>query len=119
MSFRESLALRSKRFSLSPPTLLPSSDLPPRSDETSTSSPTSPARASWERHHRCASNGSARVVAHDIPTYPTSALPRTAAASASFSGAAWHHVTVPAPSKRLKARRCTMRRGRRTPSRNC
>ncbi|OCH91957.1 hypothetical protein OBBRIDRAFT_886644 [Obba rivulosa] len=67
MSFRESLALRSKRFSLSPPTQPPSSDLPPRPDELTL--PSSPTRANWERHRRCASNGNTPSL------YPISASP--------------------------------------------
>ncbi|GBE83211.1 hypothetical protein SCP_0502580 [Sparassis crispa] len=46
ISFRESLALRSQRFSLAPPTLPPSSSLPPRPDEVGV-----------RTHRRSSSNG--------------------------------------------------------------
>ncbi|KAI0916799.1 hypothetical protein AcW1_007848 [Taiwanofungus camphoratus] len=61
-SLRQSLSLRTNRLSLSPPTLPPSSSLPPRPDE-----------PGFRFHRRSTSNGSATL--SPIPASPTPLVP--------------------------------------------
>ncbi|KAF9809224.1 hypothetical protein IEO21_07488 [Rhodonia placenta] len=69
-SFRESFSLRPNRLSLSPPSLPPSTGLPPRPDETPTSSFGSTS-ISFRSHRRNSSTGNGAVSLTPIPASPT------------------------------------------------